>query len=75
MSERGAGFGGHAHVHEPDLAVARVHLPSRMSSLSCLTSREGNTSAHSSCALAFEEFQVMENFTRHRFGLALDFFD
>ena len=40
-NEGGAGFGGHAHVHEPHFAVARVHLPSRMSSFSCSTSREG----------------------------------
>jgi len=46
----GAGFGGHAHVHQPDFAVARVHLPSRRSSFSCSTSRVGNTSAQSSCA-------------------------
>src|SRR5579862_9189376 len=46
----GAGLGGHAHVHEPDLAVARIHLPSSMSSFSCSTSRVGSTSAQSSCA-------------------------
>jgi hypothetical protein len=27
------------------------------------------------CALAFEEFQVMQDFARHRFGLVLDFFN
>src|SRR5208282_5734720 len=50
QNDGGAGFGGHAHVHQPDFTVARVHLPSRMSSFSCSTSREGKTSAQSSCA-------------------------
>src|ERR1035437_4212415 len=37
-------------VHQPDFAVARVHLPSRMSNFSCSTSRVGRTSAQFSCA-------------------------
>jgi hypothetical protein len=74
-NDGGSGFGGHAHVHEPDFAVARVHLPSRMSSFSCSTSRDGSTSAQFSCALAFEKFQIMEDFAHHGFGLVPDFFD
>jgi len=50
-----SGLGGHAQVHQPDFAMAGVHLPSRMSSFSCSTSREGSTSAFLR-ALAFEEF-------------------
>src|SRR5438874_5448915 len=43
----GAGLGHHAHVNEPDLTVAWIHLPSRMSRTSCSTSRVGKISAHS----------------------------
>gem|GEM_PF-5762296 len=45
-----------------------------LSKTSCSTSRVGRTSGLF-LPLAFEEFQVMQNFAQHRFGLVFDFFE
>jgi len=71
----GPGFGGHAMSTNQTSPWRRFICRPRMSSFSCSTSREGSTSAQSSCARWRSRIQVMENLAHHRFGLVPNFFD